>query len=85
MTLDAILEWLDDRIASAENAGSRLIFSQIRRRLALLELRERQLRELRDAIRPVDVESGAGADGAPPWVIDTDAAARVLREIDGER
>jgi hypothetical protein len=84
MTLDAILEWLDDRIASSEDAGSRLIFSHIRRRLAVLELRERQLRHLREAIRPIEVEPAPGERTAT-WVIDADAAARVLREIDEER
>jgi hypothetical protein len=76
--LEGLLEWLDDRIAVSSEPTHRVLLLEIRRRLALLGLRERQLDELLGAIRPRKPDE----DGGELWVIEGSVAARVIEEME---
>jgi hypothetical protein len=82
VTIEALLEWLDDRIAVSPDAGSRVLLLEIRKRLAMLRVRERQLDELIAAMRPNGTEGSGDAPGEDVWVVEGEVAARVVREVE---
>ena len=80
--VEALLEWLDDRIAVSPDPGSRTVLLEIRRRLGVLSLRERQLEELIAAMRPNGDQEGD--EPSDLWVVEGDVAARVVAEVEAE-
>jgi hypothetical protein len=81
MAVEALVEWLEDRIAVSPDPGSRTVLLEIRRRLGTLGVRERQLEELIAAMRP---NGDQGSDASDLWVIEGDVAARVVAEVEAE-
>lgn len=82
ITVEALVEWLDDRIAVSPDPGSRTLLLEIRRRLGILNIRERQLEELIAAMRPNGDQGSDEVSGL--WVVEGDVAARVVAEVQAD-
>jgi hypothetical protein len=88
LEVEELQEWLDDRMAATDNAGTLLILQRLREALSRLRATDDAIARLIEALRPVPTEAeDLGREDR--WVVDARRAslaiaeARRLLEIEG--
>jgi len=77
--VDELQDWLDDRMAATDNAGTLLILQRLREALSRLRASDDAIARLNEALRPVPTETeDLGRDDR--WVVDARRATVAIAQ-----